>query len=161
MLKSIVGAARAFSILLAIFLLIVAPIEYRATREAQTWEPRRARVTRSELTFDSEGSQTLTISLQDQDDATIVPRARVRYGGFGLAFYALPFWSWTSMKADQTKYPVGMELTAYRNPRATGEYVLEQNSATLMLSLIVGSALWLAWNAYLAVGYARAKNLAP
>ncbi len=155
-LRTGVGLARLFSLLLAIFFLIFAPFAIWDTYDAWSWEPRKVRIISSEIVFipgdnDKSGGNSLKIALLDLADHETSSNVQVRYGDFSYELH-LPWRPTISKKQDDlARYPSGKEWIAFRDPRPRKHrrYVLEQNSILLMVGIWLVSLAWIGANAYL------------
>ena len=121
----------------SLLLTILAPIEIYKTINGKSWQPRKVRIIHSELELvRGKGKLLLNIALYDLESKTTSSTVFVRFGDIEVDIH-LPFMrSISSKRRDSQKYIVGKELIAYKNPKSN-EYLLEQNSITLMITLLL------------------------
>lgn len=121
------------TLLVSLFLALSLPIEITKQRGAGSWQPRKVRVVESRIVdyghgeTGGKGLQLVVLDLQDNSLSKVV---RTRFG-----FYP------NTPTIDHDKYPVGMELVAYRNPNRKDEYVLEQNRSFVLTGFWIASVI--------------------
>src|SRR6185295_18663509 len=139
--------AGGIGLLVALFCAVGLPLEISQQRAARSWEPRKVRITKSEVVTgiapDGHGDRWFELELRDLQDHTVTSRVRVRFG-----FYP------SYAPSDQAKYPIGKETIAYSNPQDKDEkYVLEQNNSHVLEVIWIASLIWIAVNVYIFVRY--------
>jgi hypothetical protein len=146
-IRTTIGILWLFSLGAAVFFLVFAPFEIKKTRDAWSWQPVKVRVVKSHIEHvrGEGGGHSLQIGVQEVDNPARRGTARVRFGHINHGLYIFSRRFLSTLDADQTRYPVGKELVAYRQPDAD-YYVLEQNSITLLATVWITCLVWLIIN---------------
>ncbi len=130
----------------SLFFLVFIPLETMKLVQAWEWEAVEVEIIQNDIKHGSRGHYP-EVRVRDLETDEISGSVAFRYGDMSLSFNIAGWLGSSTLYTDRDNYPVGTVTTAYRSPDAK-EYVLEQNSATLMITLFVLSLIMPSYAAY-------------
>jgi|GEM_PF-5182454 len=127
----------------SIFFLIFIPLESYNVIRAWDWEATHVLITKSEIERGGTGTNRgfyLDIHIRDLQTETNSQRVAIRYGDIDFSIRLVSWLPFSTIRDDQSTYAEGTVTTAYRSPDGL-QYVLEQNSLTLMIIIFLLSLI--------------------